>query len=145
MKKITRRSFVAFLSLLPGTVHATINYQRHFQNKHVSSRYRQWVHLIDTVIGPYQSVVMVGDSCELPSPLTGLSPWADHFIDTLNTLVNIPDRKTFNSLRMSYQLRVREDFQRERTTRINGYILSQTEVEVFCMINAMAKSQDKTV
>lgn len=141
MNKITRRSFLAFLSLLPSSVHATINHQLNSREEYESTRDHRWIHLINAVIGPYLSVVMVGSSCETPSSLTGLSPWADQFIDTLNTLADTPDRKNINRLRKSYQLRVREDFQCERTSRINGYILSQTEVEIFYVINTMAKTR----
>jgi len=145
MKKLTRRSFMAFLSLLPSAARATIRAQQPLRDNDEPPRHHRWRQLVDTVIGPYQSVVIVGRRCGQSSPLTGLSPWTGHFFDKLNGSVNTPDSETLSSLRERYQWRVREDFHHGRTTRINGYILSQTEVEMCCLVNAMEDNQGKTI
>ncbi len=140
MNKITRRSFLAFVSLLPSTVRATVSHQQASREQHESTFDQQWILLINAVIGPCQSVVMVGASCKKPPAPTWPSPWSSQLLGSLSRLASTPNRKSIYSLRKNYQLRVRKDFMYERTVRVNGYILSQTEVEIFHLINAMANT-----
>lgn len=126
MKRFTRRSFLAFLSLLPATGLAKAKPRNQDLDTLGPSLPQQRQQLLESIIGPYQSIVEVGKQVSLQHEY---SPWLRHFTHNIDAVLNSAGIEEIKGLRDVYRRRVMADFQLGRTSRVNGYVLSQTEVE----------------
>lgn len=137
MIKLTRRSFLATLSLLPASYYANAAVRQSKQGLHETYNKKVLRRRINSVIGSWQSVSMVGKHYNQATSMTDLSPWTPRFIHKLIDSTSSTDRKTIKALRNSYQCRVREDFSHNRIACVNGYILSKSEAETCWLLQKM--------
>ena len=129
MRLITRRCFLAFLSILPLAVDAKKPTWRQILLQNPASQ-PDWKTLINQLIGPYSSVVNVGLACQGSSLAIENSPWSEQYIKQLTKSVNTMENDEITTFRDAYRSRIKHDFQEGGILRVNGYILSRTEVEI---------------
>lgn len=129
MRLITRRFFLAFLSILPLAVDAKKPTWQQLLLHNPASQ-TDWKNLINQIIGPYNSVVNVGLACQRSSRVIDNSPWSERYINQLTNNVNTMENEEIKIFRDAYRTQMEHDFQEGRIIPVNGYILSLTEVEI---------------
>ena len=134
-RKITRRTFLGLTVLLPSVSRASA--QRQHQPVKLGDRQSSpiWLavppdEVIEAVVGPLLSVVTIGETCRKSSVSSVYSAWSRQFINELSALVSRMGEHDYRTYRTRYQQQVKAEFAVGRTLSVNGYILSQTEVEM---------------
>ena len=136
MKTLSRRAFLSMLALVPATGFALGRVRRR-TSKQQPANMLQWSAAVNTVIGPYQSVVNTGRACTLPSIDENTSAWLELSERSFLNAVNDIDNRGLVDLRDSFRRQVQNDFKNSKTCELNSYILSQTEVSIYHWVAAI--------
>lgn len=128
MSLITRRTFlmsVLAASAVSPPVHSSfspVDIPRYFPDDMFA--------LIKEIIGPVESIIKIGQTISETRPKLAVSLWSVEFVCQVFDTHSPPEPGRVHRLKNRYRKKITSDFENGRTTLINGWMLSTTEVEL---------------
>ena len=128
MKKFHRRHFLLSLLTLPGAATAAIFSLNATDATEISDELRARV---EAIIGPPNSLVTLGKAVAEYSQEADLSPWSETFLQQLCSARHAGRGKDYiNVMKSRYHNKIARDFDSGETARLEGWVLSRTEMEI---------------